>query len=761
MMDIPPKVRQGLAIFLFTVLGLACLCLPTYWQVFPVGKEPRLIGPDAYFHLRHVEAVASHYPVIEREDFLSAFPDKEVGLNQGFFDVGVATMSLLSGGLLTPLGALMIVSPLCLLLTGWIGYGWFLRRRGELTAGLFLLFFLLYLGPLQLIAALGHGDHHAAEVLLALLTAVGLEVLLRRETSWLWAPLCAAPMFLFYLTWPGAPLHLFIAGLIFYLRVWQPDSRADNDPHLAHKGALYGASLLLGVLAVRTFIPWGVIWVVSESLFKLATVCLVVGYPLLVMLARRPWKKPALVAVGLTVVVGLVAVATPFASQALQNLFDPRTRLIAEHIPATLAILFKWYGLLWVVALFAPVRLFWRGSWWSALVPAFYGFSLVFFWWKTYDFNYYTPPVLAAAAAYALGSFNLNRYLAGIIAVLVLSPLIPWTGVEKPWVSHSGVRELMLYSDGMESASTWLKEVQGPPKPPQDREYGMICPWDLGNVLAATADTPVGWSQTHSEELAKLLYTDNPSWAHSQMVKGERPFRYIFLPARNLAEKYPAEMFTAGLSIEEMYQKGQPVEWQGHKTVLFEPTERNKRTLLSRLYWDLGRNLGQFRLVYESPEETLHLIKLLPDGSFQLYSWPATAEELDTVLKPLLDRPRVPLETSRGVMMGAKREPEVRIFEIVPGALLTGVTQPGAAVVATLDLLAPTNQRRWSNSWSARADADGRYTLRLPYATTAAEDLNPMSVQVLGPYNVSVDGTVTSVSISEDEIQNESELELR
>ena len=104
-----PRQRDAIILVLFAALWLACSVIPSYPYIFPEGKRPRLAGPDAYFHLRHTEAVLAHYPIIERHDLLTNFPDGEVGLNQSFFDVAMATIVKLTG--LAPVIVLAWLSP--------------------------------------------------------------------------------------------------------------------------------------------------------------------------------------------------------------------------------------------------------------------------------------------------------------------------------------------------------------------------------------------------------------------------------------------------------------------------------------------------------------------------------------------------------------------------------------------------------------------------------------------------------------------------
>jgi asparagine N-glycosylation enzyme membrane subunit Stt3 len=94
----PSHIRHGLIYLLYALAALACLTVPSYPYVLPQGRQPRLLGPDAYFHLRHTRTVLSQYPLVARQDLMVKFPEGESGMNQGFFDLSLATVIKLSGG---------------------------------------------------------------------------------------------------------------------------------------------------------------------------------------------------------------------------------------------------------------------------------------------------------------------------------------------------------------------------------------------------------------------------------------------------------------------------------------------------------------------------------------------------------------------------------------------------------------------------------------------------------------------------------------
>ncbi len=733
---------RWLAAAVFAALYLLMLSATAYPTVFPSGRPARLAGPDAYFHLRHAEAALANYPRLLRPDPMTNFPHGEIGINQGFFDLSVATVSKISLGLLSPKAILIVISPLCALLALLWCARWLSRESGDLCAGLFLLFSLAYPASLNSVAALGQGDHHAFELFMAVTIAWSLKWLFRPTTSWKMAPIAALPLLWLYFSWAGAPLQLLLVGGVFYFRAWNPEI---SDERLAAKGSLYGLTMLIVVGGMDLVLPWTTIWHTSYQLFLLAGTLLFAGYPFLVRLAGKTSRFPALGASGLLVLGLVAAIAFPTTRGFLLQLVEQRTDRISEHVPITLGLLHIWYGPLWVLAIFGVLLLLWRRKLWWANLPLVYAGGLVLFWLQTRDFVYYSPPPLAAAAAYALTGWRWKKLTSGLALVVTLIPVIPGAGVNPPWMSPQVARDAMLISDGLESASAWLREVE----PANKESYGILAPWDLGNILAQTTRTPVGWSQTVSTQLAQLLYSDRPDAVYRQLSRGEKRFRYIYLPARNLAEKFISEMGVAGIPVGAAFSFDRNIIWEGQKVGILKTLPPFDTMLLNRLYWGLGENLGHYRLVYESAEQSLHTQKLHPEkASVELHSRPVSKEEQES-LQPLLRQPNVPLETSRGIMVRAKLAPEVRIFELVPGAVVTGNAAPGTAVMAQLRLHSPTSGRSWLAHWRTQAGAGGVFLLRLPYPTTGPISRVVGTVVVQGPYKITVGTTVSSFQIDE------------
>lgn len=750
------EVRAGrlrwLAAAAFAVLYLLVLSATSVPTVFPSDRPARLAGPDAYFHLRHAEAALANFPHLLRPDPMTNFPHGEVGINQGFFDLSVAGVSKLSLGLLSPKAILIVISPLCALLAMLWSASWLSREVGDACAGCFLLFSLAYPASLSTVAALGQGDHHVFELLMAVAIAWSLSWLFRPSTSWKMAPVAALPLLWLYFSWAGSPLQLLLVGIVFYFRAWNPEI---SDDRLAAKGSLFGLTLLLVVAAMNAIAPWTTLWSVCYQVFMLGGALLFLGYPILVRLAARFRRFPTLGAIVVLASGFLPALWYPKTRALLLSLGEERSSAISEHAQVSLGLLNVWFGPLWVLAILGLLLLFWRRKLWWASTPLIYAGGLVAFWLLTKDFVYYSSAPIAAAAAYALTAWKWPRSLPVAALLLASIPLIPGSGVRPPWMPPSLAQETMLVTDGLESASAWLRQVH------ESRDkgdtYGLVAPWDLGNILAQTTAIPVGWSQTHSELLAKILYSDRPETAYKVLTEGTKPFRYIYLPARNLSEKYITELEIAGIPTGAEFT-GDQSQWKGQPITLLKTLPRHDRALLNRLYWKRGKDLGHYRLVYETAEQSLHSQKLYPErNSVELFSRPVTPDSLK-LLKPLLDFPHVPLETNQGIMVKARLAPEVRIFEIVAGAKVTGTGPADTLVTAELDLHSPTSGKTWSTSWSTRVDSRGKWSLRLPYPTDSPISEIPGTVEVHGKYRLRVGKKDLTFSLSEPMIRNGSSL---
>lgn len=103
-----------------------------------------------------------------------------------------------------------------------------------------------------------------------------------------------------------------------------------------------------------------------------------------------------------------------------------------------------------------------------------------------------------------------------------------------------------------------------------------------------------------------------------------------------------------------------------------------------------------------------------------------------------------------------ERGPYARVFEVVPGATLTGTVAPATPITATLPLITNTGARLLYRR-EAIADEEGRFTLRLAYPTQSSAE-----VRAEGPYRVELGaGRVEDVQISEADVREGANIALR
>lgn len=103
---------------------------------------------------------------------------------------------------------------------------------------------------------------------------------------------------------------------------------------------------------------------------------------------------------------------------------------------------------------------------------------------------------------------------------------------------------------------------------------------------------------------------------------------------------------------------------------------------------------------------------------------------------------------------GGDARPFGRLFEVVPGAVLTGRAPPGSTVRAELPLRSNTGEALRAIH-VARADDEGRYALRVAHATRPLGAVMPE-----GPWRVSHDGGERTVEVPAEAVREGRELQV-
>jgi asparagine N-glycosylation enzyme membrane subunit Stt3 len=270
---------------------------------------------------------------------------------------------------------------------------------------------------------------------------------------------------------------------------------------------------------------------------------------------------------------------------------------------------------------------------------------------------------VAAAAAARWERWRTAAGLAAATAALSVAcaaPTLP---------EHLAVEPVLSIDE--EHALEWLAS-----QPVRVGREAVVGPWSYGHLVQYYADRPVVSSPFGTEGGPRAMADEAQFWfakdeADAEAVLSRRRAGYVLLTA----------VLPESTTMHGFAPPGTPppVRLSRHlvRGLHTEDTEQFWKLVPIRLYYDDGAitpfapAIGGFRLVYETPRRG-------PDGS--------------------------PLETNWTV------------FEPVPGARLEVVAAPGAGVQTSVEF--ETNAGRRS-AWRAevRADASGRASLRLPYAS--------------------------------------------
>ena len=722
----------------------------TIWpMIFSDPDHPRLSGADSYYHLRHAEAVLHDYPKLMRFDNMSYFPTVERGLNQGFYDILVATLSKMTFEAVSPQ---QILTWLAALLTGFSALVWayFLSRKESPWCGLvFLLLILSFPGPIAQVANIGNGDHHGWELFLQTFLLFSLTWALRDDAPVRYSLVPAFLLLLIFLSWPGSPLHIFFTGLCLF--VWAfVNHESSARGRLVLKGVLMGSLWLTVPLLVNRLAPDYIIWYQALKAFVAGGLGLTLGYPILVFLAQKlPVKSRFFLAPLILVGSVFLLKLSPDLWAGFEEFISPRSSKISEQAVVTPYRLFGWYGLTWLGLLAAPIVMAKDGKLKEYCVPLIYGIGIAFFWVYTRDFNYYAAYPIAASAAYCLCRLPWRTWTPALLVLVASISILPIPNQSRPWLTPEIARELLINSNGLDQAGRFLAEVKSLSK---NKNYGLLAPWDLGNVLAYTSKTGVSYSQTESNKLSEIFYTDSPELAYSQMEK--RNLRFFLIPTRNIEQKLGTDFTLTGRNPGELMQPGPEVTWNNTVVSLPSYNERFDQLFIVRLFDGMARNMGQFRLVYESSQRMVRAIQLSEKlDSFSFMSMTVTEEEAQA-LKQIFRVKNKVHPTSRGLLVNPRLSPEVRIFERVKGAVLTGKTnRPHGQVGAYLSISSPYAESPYIVSWSVLADNFGYFELRLPYPNYGRLYNAEGSIVVNGSYRVECNGKVYEVELKESQIR--------
>ena len=807
-------------------LAFVVRVVPTHPTVFPGGDSVRLLGVDAYYHLRHTQYCVKHYPHVQRWDVGTSYPVGQRAKAAGLHDVTMATVAKVAGlGNPSPATVARSVAwtPPALGVLALLALFALMRRVAGPRAGLLACALAsIYPGGFLARTALGYADHHASEILWAMLALLGVFDCLKRAylgrstpntsngardcdppgaggsasrwSKWLRALCQAAPMAVLFFTWLGAPLHLFLVGTGIFGVLLLVIARGRVELELGKALLRYGCALLLLVGGPSLLMP-DLIMIPSVLPEATAALLILTVGPIGVLWVARALEEHGVrnrtIALGFFALVlfSVFSAVTfvPGVRSALGPLVDPKHPLVAEHIVFDLRLFWVVLGAPGFVALTAPIVCAIAAYRRRELVPAFFvslvGLALGAVWWRTHDYDYAVPLFSALLATLSLWilwrSWLRNRrvlryFVAVSLAAAVVLPIWPLRDHPPPWPLPEQIGNVAFYSDGWAEAMDWMAHETPEPSlavdarvPPWEYDfqfpagtYGIIAAWDVGNIIAAMGRRVPVASQGVSESVAAWMLLDSESAALSFWEPRLESGEQIRYVVLD-AETLGARF--AGLVAAANRDMLEFVDLEGPLPMYGEGYEQ---TIAAKLYLGAGKELTRYRLVYQSSHQS----------ALYHYAWSATpgtdqwrfglrTEAIETAedheqFERLQQAAPVPVDG--GEVYGGRIVPTVRIFEVVTGAVLTGTVAPESTVQAHLLLQSNSGGGDVTYCQTVQADTTGRFSLTLPYST---DGLAPADVQAASLYGIYVEragGFVRAVRIgvSEDFVQSGETLDL-
>ena len=730
----------------FTPLALFCLafcvrCLPS--QSIFLREGTLFFDPDAYYHMRRIVFTLANFPSTLSFDPYINHPAGGRPIWTPLFDGCVAALLLPFGGA-DAVGALervaVFVPPLLGAATVVALYFVALRHFGESTATLAGAILALLSGHFWY-SQLGFIDHHAAEALAATLTlgaamtllakASGAEAkapTLRRSALATGIGLGAS-----LLLWPGMLLHVALVDAALVGFALTRRDRAQAVAFAWNLALAHGVALALvaplGLSARWT--QWGPFSPVVLSAFQpwlMAVACLGSAG------CAAAWRHDGAggsqarrLASGLALAVVLLGAslwAFPALSAAAGDVWewfagdDPFQRSVGESLPLfsdggelSLRIAF---ARLSAFCLLAPVALCIGVL--RALRTPRPAPLLLFFGW-TFG--------LAAAAVVQRRFFNAASL--GIALLFALSLVESYRALLRrfprariPALAGLAAATLALLLPTLQTyafdASNQWRALRGvkPRLAPRTHERAVIA--DMANWIRENTPIPSEWLDAH----AKPAYGILAPWeiGHVLEYQARRP-----TVSDNFGNDIGSENYERALRS-------------------FQSDEAGASQLLEALavrYVVTQRDTGF--LGGEPPPGSMAIALFRRDGSL-------ARTQADGASAPAFERYRLIYDSKPLFFTDHPSEPRYKIFEFVRGALIVGESAPGARIRATLALRS-NRGRPFVYEATAIAAADGRYALRVPYATQGG----PGGVHVAAAYSLACGDERQPLVVDESAVQ--------
>lgn len=293
-----------------------------------------------------------------------------------------------------------------------------------------------------------------------------------------------------------------------------------------------------------------------------------------------------------------------------------------------------------------------------------------------------------------------------ILIGLVFIPCI-WAGVA--FAKDEGFID-PVWKDSLTWLGTSSPETSYYLEPSGTPEYGVLSWWDYGNWIVYLAKRPAVSNnfQTGIDDSAHFFTTASEEEAKAIIEKLK--VKYVITDNLMAGGKFGSIVKLAGEDINK-YVNIQTFNGNGGLQTVATAKKEFTETELYKLHELDGSNLGNLRLVHEN-----------------------TIPEMN--------------DTSS----------DVKIFEFVPGARLSGTADPGQNITAILELSSNTG-RKFTYQNEAVSDKNGSFEITVPYSTeNTAGGVNALSAYSL---NAGGNATVSEIQVTEDDILKGNRVEVK
>jgi len=289
--------------------------------------------------------------------------------------------------------------------------------------------------------------------------------------------------------------------------------------------------------------------------------------------------------------------------------------------------------------------------------------------------------------------------------------------------------------------------------------YGVLSWWDYGHLITVQGNRipHANPFQQNARSASAFLTAQNESQAElylDAVAAGENPthesdeqelqaaveengdqpgIQYVMIDDESAAGKFAAITAWTGPDYGEYVNREQVQFSQNQSGIAPVGNSNYYDTMLASLYLQDGDGLEHYRLIHENSEYSLvgflgnsqtaiavQDLTTAGNGTWQ------TAQQLGLAglhTAREIGQPVRPISLGQGqALVDPHIESQVKTFERVKGATLTGQTEPDRNVSVSLGLETPTN-RTFGYQQTTRSDEDGRFELTVPYPTD--ETLGP------------------------------------